>query len=235
MPSVLRWHGHLPCWAAQKLRGVDAPRHVNTGGNMSGVLQIWNMALGWVGTRTLAAENENTQEAVQCRLFWDNARRQVLRDFPWNFARRRARLARVSVPEGWEGAFSHAFALPADCLKVLTVLEDDGGQGVPFCHTLAYDPAAARQVLLAGAPRVLLVYSADVRHAELFDDLFTYLLARRLAALVAVPLLRNNTAKVRELEELYRSALPQAREANASETPAAVGRDIWLESRQNPE
>ena len=61
---------------------------------MAGMLQVWNMALGWVGTRTVAAENENTQEAVQCRLFWDNARRQVLRDFPWNFARRRARLAR---------------------------------------------------------------------------------------------------------------------------------------------
>lgn len=213
---------------------------------MAGTLHIWNMALGWVGARTIASEDENTQEAVQCRLFWDNARRQVLRDYPWPFARRRAWLARLPLPEGWEGEYAHAYALPADCLKVLALrgtVEGAGASGANGTHglggaggvslpwTLAYHPEAARQTLLCNAGAALLTYSADVRDAGLYDDLFVHLLARRLAALVAAPLLRGNAAKVREMEELYRAALPAAREASASEVPTVLCRDSWLEAR----
>lgn len=221
---------------------------------MAGTLHIWNMALGWVGARTIASEDENTQEAVQCRLFWDSARRQVLRDYPWPFARRRAWLARLPLPEGWEGEFAHAFALPADCLKVLGLRGTGAASGassvagsvsssaastgageaasaVSLPWTLAYHPEAARQTLLCNAGAALLTYSADVRDVGLYDDLFVHVLARRLAALVAAPLLRGNAAKVREMEELYRAALPSAREASASEVPAVLCRDSWLEAR----
>ena len=197
---------------------------------MAGMLHIWNMALGWVGARTIASEDENTQETVQCRLFWDSARRQTLRDYPWPFARRRAWLARVPMPEGWEGDYAHAYALPVDCLKVLGLREDtDRRPGQNW--TLAYHAEAGRQVLLCHTGTALLTYTADVADTALYDDLFAHLLARRLAALVAAPLLRGNAAKVREMEELYRAALPAAREASASEAPAVLCRDGWLEAR----
>ena len=64
-------------------------------------ISIWNRALGFLGTRTVASERENTPEALQCRLYWDSARRQTLRDFPWNFAQRRSWLARLPLPEGF--------------------------------------------------------------------------------------------------------------------------------------
>ena len=41
-------------------------------------LDIFNMALGFIGTRTIASANENTPEAIQCGLYWDRARRSAL-------------------------------------------------------------------------------------------------------------------------------------------------------------
>lgn len=32
-------------------------------------IAIWNRALGFLGARSIAAEDENTPEALQCRLY----------------------------------------------------------------------------------------------------------------------------------------------------------------------
>lgn len=66
---------------------------------MAAKLDIWNMALGFIGTRTVASESERTPEAVQCALFWDSARRTALRDYPWNFAQARAGWPKWPCPE----------------------------------------------------------------------------------------------------------------------------------------
>lgn len=52
----------------------------------AGKLDIYNMALGFAGQRTIASPSENTPEAIQCELYWDRARRSALQDFPYNFA-----------------------------------------------------------------------------------------------------------------------------------------------------
>ena len=62
-------------------------------------IDVWNRALGFLGARSVASERENTPEVLQCRLYWDSARRQVLRDFPWSFAKRRAWLALQALPQ----------------------------------------------------------------------------------------------------------------------------------------
>ena len=73
-------------------------------------ISVWNRALGFLGTRSVASEQENTPEALQCRLYWDSARRQVLRDFPWSFAQRRAWMALVPLPEGFAPEFRFAYS-----------------------------------------------------------------------------------------------------------------------------
>ena len=174
-------------------------------------ISIWNRALGFLGTRSVASERENTPEALQCRLYWDSARRQVLRDFPWNFAQCRAWLARLPLPEGFEREFRFAYALPDDCLKVHEV-RHEGIAPRPF--SLAQntaDAAGSASFLATDAARALLLYTGDVRNSRLFDDLFAHMLARKLAALIAVPLLKNNSQKVSELEKLYAESLPARR------------------------
>lgn len=191
-------------------------------------IAIWNRALGFLGTRSVASERENTPEAIQCRLYWDSARRQVLRDFPWPFAQRRCRPARLPLPDGYEADYRFAYALPEDCLKAHEI-RHEGRHARPFA--LAHHPENNCPMLLTDAARALLLYSCDVRDCSLFDDLFAHMLARKLAALVAVSLLKNNTTKINELEQLYGASLPQARQASGSEAREAPLRDGWLDAR----
>ena len=177
-------------------------------------IAIWNRALGFLGARSIAAEDENTPEALQCRLYWDSARRQALRDYPWAFAQRRAWLARVALPSGFEQEYRFAYALPEACLKAHEV-RHEGLLPRPFC--LARDPAGDATILLTSASRALLLYTEDVRHCHQFDDLFAHMLARKLACLLAAPLLKSNSQKIAELEQLYSASLPQARQSDASE------------------
>ncbi|WP_297847806.1 hypothetical protein [uncultured Desulfovibrio sp.] len=195
-------------------------------------ISIWNRALGFLGTRNVASERENTPEALQCRLYWDSARRQVLRDFPWSFAQRRVWLARLPLPEGFEREFRFAYALPDDCLKVHEV-RHEGIAPRPFslARNMA-DAAGSGAFLVTDAARALLLYTGDVRNSRLFDDLFAHMLSRKLAALIAVPLLKNNSQKVGELEKLYTESLPQARQATASERRESAPDDAWLTARQ---
>lgn len=192
-------------------------------------ISIWNHALGFLGARSVASERENTPEAIQCRLYWDSARRQVLRDFPWSFAQRRAWLGRMPLPPGFEAEFRFAYAVPRDCLKAHEVRHEGIG---PRPFALAQDGEGAAACLLTDASRALLLYTADVRQSGLFDDLFAHTLARRLAALVAVPLLKNNSQKVAELEKLYAESLPRARQAAASEQRGSRVDDAWLAARR---
>ena len=100
---------------------------------------------------------------------------------------------------------------------------------LPFC--LARDPAGDAAILLTSASRALLLYTEDVRHCHQFDDLFAHMLARKLACLLAAPLLKSNSQKIAELEQLYSASLPQARQSDASERRPLPLPDSWLQAR----
>lgn len=191
-------------------------------------ISIWNRALGFLGARSVASEQENTPEALQCRLYWDSARRQVLRDFPWSFAQRRAWLALMALPDGYETEFRFAYALPDDCLKIHEI-RHEGISSRPFC--LARNTAGDGSLLLTDAARALALYTEDVRNSRLFDDLFAHMLARKLAALIATPLLKGSAQKEAELEQLYAASIPPARRAAASERSDRPTEDPWIASR----
>lgn len=132
-------------------------------------------------------------------------------------------LALQALPQGYAPEYRFAYALPENCLKVHAV-RHEGISNRPFC--LALNTAGDGSLLLTNASRALLLYTEDVRNSRLFDDLFAHMLARKLAALVAVPLLKGNGQKAAELEQLYAASLPPAREAAASERAAKNRRRI---------
>ncbi len=203
---------------------------------MNSKLNIWNMALGFIGTRTISTEDERTLEAIQCGLYWDNARRSALRDYPWNFARRRASLAEISLPSGYEHEFTHAYALPNDLLHALKIYPNWHdynalGANERARFMIVHDANNKQGILLCNTAKCLLAYTADIEDCNMFDDLFTHMLARKLAALIAVPLLKNNPAKVQELEQLYRAAIPNAMQADANEGKEQASMDSWILAR----
>lgn len=192
-------------------------------------LDIFNMALGFIGTRTIASANENTPEAIQCGLYWDRARRSALRDYPYRFAVRRVVLAEKSLPAAYAEEWRHAYALPDGCLKVHAV-HDGKEQGRKRPFRLESDAEGA--LLLCDVSRAMATCTFDVEEATRWDELFVMAMARKLAALVAVPLLKNNSAKVQELVQLYEIAIPQADGQDASERESRMRPDSWLLARE---
>ncbi len=196
-------------------------------------LGIWNMALGFIGTRTIASESEKTLEAVQCGIYWDSARRGALRDYPWGFAQRRAWLANVKLPNEYAHQYAYAYAVPDDMLHALRIYPSGRDLNDVDCgrFIIVYNAESKQPIILTNTEQALLSYTADIEDSSIFDDLFAYMLARKLAALIAVALLKNNTAKVQELEQLYRAAIPNAIQASAREGFEQVNSDPWILAR----
>ena len=194
-----------------------------------GTIHIWNMALGHVGTRTVASESENCEEARQCALYWDAARRQALRDFPYPWAQTRIALAAKALPAVWDGEWQYAYAYPSNCLKLHKISRPGSRQREAF--KLIADPDGGASLILTNCADAVADYTVDIPSPAQWDDLFIYLLGRKLACLIAVPLLKNNGSKVNELEQLYRAAIPAAYEGGASEGKPQFEEDSWITSR----
>lgn len=193
-------------------------------------LDIYNMALGFVGTGTIASPNENRPEAIQCELYWDRARRAALRDFPYNFAKRRVFLAEKPFPAEYEGDWRCCYALPEKCLRVLGVhLPHDHKRG-PFIEVHGDE----HSVIMTDVANAVADYIYDVEDISRWDDLFVMSMARRLACLIATPLLKNNQAKLQELEQLYQMSIPKTDGIDAAETieREQLKAPSWLDARR---
>lgn len=193
-------------------------------------LDIFNMALGFIGTRTIASANENTPEAIQCELYWDRARRSALRDYPYNFAQRRIQLAEKTLPEVYENEWRFCYGWPDKVLKVHRVHGPERcfmGGDAPF----AVQNDGLENIILCDVDKAQAECTVDIEDISLWDELFVMAMARKLACLINVPLLKNNPNKVQELEQLYQMAIPRADGQNASEGKDKRSMDGWLAAR----
>jgi hypothetical protein len=179
------------------------------------ITEAANIALGHLGTARLYDIEENTVAAEQVRRFLVMARRETLRQFPWNFARARASLARSAVaPEfGWAAAYP----LPADYLQLLEVNGQPAGAG-----DAEYEVEGAS--ILTDETRCEIRYIRDVEAVSRWCPNFLALYAYELAKLLA-PSFTTDTGVIAQLEQLAGPARERAREANSLETRARVLRE----------
>ena len=194
----------------------------------AGRLDIYNMALGWVGTRTVASPNENCAEARACELYWDRARRSALEDFPYSFAQQRVKLALKELPPVYEGEWAYCYGLPNRCLKVRDVHGGrERGRKMPFRLQLE----GKEVIILSDVPEAIAEITRDVEDISLWDELFVMAMARKLATLIHTPLMKNQPQKQQELEQLYAMAIPRATGQDASESVGREHMDSWLTAR----
>ena len=196
---------------------------------MASKISIINMALGWLGAPPIAGLTEKRPEAIYASLYYDSALEQTLRDHRWNFAQRRKLLAALDVPDGYQGVYENAYALPVDCLHAHTVL-DGANNTFPFIVALAEDGGS--KIVLTTVASAYLGYTALVTVPELYDPNFVRTMSRRLAADIAVPILKNNAQKVQEAETLYDRELMKAKLADYREGKPEDEEDVsWIQAR----
>ena len=196
---------------------------------MASKISIINMALGWLGAPPIAALTEKRPEAIYASQYYDSALEQTLRDHRWNFAQRRKLLAALDVPDGYQGVYENAYAMPVDCLHAHTVL-DAAENTFPFIVALAEDGGS--KIVLTNVAGAYLAYTSLVTVPELYDPNFVRALSRRLAADIATPILKNNAQKVQEAETLYDRELMRAKLADYREGKPEDEEDVsWIQAR----
>jgi len=147
---------------------------------------ICNLALSHVGSSTvLQSMNETFKEAQQCKLHYDQCRRETLQRLDWSFARRTVGLSlQGQAPSTWR--FSYAY--PDGCLKLLRVytpeLFERRGSPLPP-YNLAVSANGEQRNIWSDQENAVAEFTADVTAVSIFDGQFvtalSYLLASRIA------------------------------------------------------
>jgi len=104
---------------------------------MASQVQIAKLALQHIGDRyDIADLTEESTEAEQINLVFDDTRDEILRRFPWRFAKKYispSKLAGITVPGFWDFAYQY----PPDAVKVRGVSNPLGVDVAPIDFEIA--------------------------------------------------------------------------------------------------
>lgn len=181
---------------------------------MSSEVQICNLALSHLGSYTINALTEASQEARKCKLYYPIARDFVLRDFPWNFAEHRAYLALLSdvTPVGYD----YAYQYPTNCLKAREVYNEvTGGEPIDFVVNATSDGTS--KMILTNEADAILIYTMRITDPNVFDIAFINALSFKLASDLAQPITKKITLQ-QAMVRAYAVYMGMAHRANASES-----------------
>lgn len=174
-------------------------------------IALCSRALIKIGANPIAAFNEGTVEADVAANLYSSVRDALLSAHPWTFATGQAELPQLVAEPVAD--FVHAFQLPSDFLRALSL--GDGGRG----RGLAY--RIAEQRLHTNASAVVLTYIFRPGEST-FPPFFDQALITRLAAEFTIPI----TESTSRAETLFRLADAEFRNArlvdSQQETPVGL-------------
>ncbi len=214
---------------------------------MTSAISICNEALAEASCRaTITSFDEPDKEAINCKIFYNSCRQELLRRAHWGFARKQQLLTQIGdflnmtapYPWGW------SYAYPADCIRMryvipMQVLTTATGDIIPN-EAIAYMPLPmpsrgwrflignddTRRAVLANIEFAIGVYTCDVTNTDLFDPLFQSALVAYLASKLAFSI--SGDVDIRD------SMLKRAQEAIA-EAQAADGNEARPSTNNTPE
>ncbi len=167
---------------------------------------VCNLALALLGQATIMSLNDESQAARFCSRLYAQTRDEVLQAHRWNFALKRATLAKLS--DGQESEWAYAYQLPVD---VLRVLELNG-----HAESDRFFEIEGRR-LLTDEVQAVIRYIRQVTDAVYFTPLFVEALSVKLASKLALPLMGSRTM-ADELAATYERVIgPKARRMDAVE------------------
>lgn len=219
---------------------------------MASEVDICNLALGHLGDNATVASldpPEGSAQAEHCARFYPIARDSLLELHTWNFATRRAQLAELA--NTWP-QWDHAYAKPADCLKVIAVISPDvlddyttvsgtntngtpytGGVAVPQPYVVEVNENLA-QVILTDQEDAVLRYTAQVTDTTTFSPLFTMALTHYLASMLAGPILKGDAGKAEAKAQLqlFNLWLGKATASDANQRKVEPDHNVgWIAGR----
>ena len=169
---------------------------------MASVVDICNGALNQLGASTILTLTEDSKNARLCNARYTQVRDSLFRSHPWNCLIKRVELARDTEAPSW--GFSYQFTLPADCLRVITILNYD------------YDYKVEGRKILANHGTVKIQYVARIDDPNQYDELLRETISAALAADIAYAVTSSNPV-TKNMYQLFQEKLKEARFVDATE------------------
>ena len=169
---------------------------------MASTVDICNGALNQLGATTILSLTEDSKNARLCNSRFTQVRDAVFRSHPWNCLQKRVELAADTTAPAW--GFSFAYTLPADCLRLLKILDYDSNYKVE-----------GRKVL-SNTETMKILYVARVIDPNEYDELLRETLSASLSADIAFAVTSNNTTS-QNMYQLYQEKLKDARFVDSTE------------------
>lgn len=184
-------------------------------------VELCAAALVKIGAQPIASFEDETAEAACARRLYPIARDLLLGVHPWTFTMAQARLTPVAGAPVAD--FAHAFQLPADHLRTISVGTAGRSRGTAY--------RAQGGLILSDAEEIVINYQRRVPETEL-PPFFVPLLVTRLAAELCIPL-TEGSSRAMDLYRLAEAELRAARLIDSQQTtPRAFDDFTLIEARR---
>jgi len=181
-------------------------------------VDICNSALAKLGVEPITSFLDNTKRGRLCALQYPKIRTKILRMHPWNFAAKQVQLTPLVTPPLFE--YSYQYNLPADFIRTVD----------------AYRPGTRYTIegkfILSNDGVMDFTYIYDVKDVNLFDTLFSELLALGMAVELCYPLVQSRELYT-SLLQVFMEEIRLVRTVNAQDTiPKSMEPDYLINSRR---
>ncbi len=185
---------------------------------------ICNRALHFIGIgEEIASINERSAEAEACRQFYDDALDEVLREWPWPFARRQVTLAITNATDAdgeyvaYSDEFFYAYRYPPECVyarRIVSGTVPDTSESL-VRYQIASDSSG--RLILCNQADAQLEYTASITDTSLFHPDFAMAVSYRIATYIG-PRLAEDPAKASQIAlRGYELSIVKARAVAAME------------------
>ena len=194
------------------------------------VTSIINGALDLIASNGIASLSDSSSRVANAiKRGFDVERDALLREYPWNFAMRRTKLAASASPPAFR--FAYAYELPAGpdpeyCLRVWAVGNEESRLDSDVWEI------SGRRLLTDLSPPLPIRYIGRIVNPALWDALAVKALEARLAWQAAY-LASGSAALAEAMARIYEQRLEAAKAVDAQEgTPEPLEEaTTWIDSR----
>ena len=169
---------------------------------MASVVDICNVALNQLGATTILSLTEDSKNARLCNARYTQVRDGIFRSHPWNCLQKRTSLAKDATAPAW--GFSAQFTLPADCLRLLYIIDYDSNYKVEG------------RKILSNTSTMKILYIARVEDPNEYDELLRETLSAGLGADIAYGVTSSNPVS-EKMYTLFQDKLRDARFVDSTE------------------
>ena len=169
---------------------------------MASIVDICNGSLNQLGATTILSLTEDSKNARLCNSRYTQVRDAVFRSHPWNCLQKRVELAADTTAPAW--GFSYAYTLPADCLRLLRILDYDSNYKVEG------------RKILSNTSSMKILYIGRITDPNEYDESLRETLSAALGADIAFAVTSNNQTAT-NMYNLFQDKLKDARFIDSTE------------------